>query len=69
MTGRITHEATRHDRHGCEGMPEPSAYVPGTIWECDDCHQEWVVVRGSQYNETYYAWRKLTERNREGYDT
>lgn len=68
MTGKITYVPSSHERHGCEGMPAADALPAGTIWTCDDCGQEWVVVEGAQYNESYSAWRKLTERNRGGRD-
>lgn len=71
MIGRITFEPphpTACDRGTCEGKPPADNYRPGTIWTCDECDREWVVVEGAQYNEPYQAWRHLTERNREGRD-
>lgn len=71
MTGRITHTPTPqtlHDRKGCDGKPDANMHARGTIWTCDDCGKQWVVVQGAQYNESYSAWRVLTDRNREGYD-
>lgn len=72
MSGRIIFEPT--DEAACERnrdcADKPIAYLlrPGTIWKCDDCGREWVVVEGAQYNESYKAWRILTERNRKGVD-
>lgn len=71
MSGKITFTPTvqtLHDREGCQGMPRPESQERGTIWTCDDCGQAWVVVEGAQYNESYSVWRKLTDRNREGFD-
>lgn len=69
MPGKITHvpsDATIHDQRGCQDRPSPYDYARGTIWTCDECGSEWVVVHGAQYNEAYTAWRRLTERNRDG---
>lgn len=52
----------------CEGRPDPTALTRGTLWMCDICEKVYVVVEGAQYNESYSAWRILTEANREGYD-
>lgn len=71
MSGKIVYTPsvkTLHERSGCAGLPNPNQHVPATRWQCDDCGQEWVVVSGSQYNETYRAWRKLNSRNRDGED-
>jgi hypothetical protein len=71
MAGSITYTPpvkTRHALVGCEGRPNARNYVRGTVWTCGECKQEWVVVEGMQYNEPYTAWRKLTERNRDGRD-
>jgi hypothetical protein len=67
MPGRITF--TPKEAHTCSGLPDDRAiYAPGTLWTCDECGQEWVMVYGSQYNESYSVWRKLTEKNRKGSD-
>lgn len=69
MTGRITHVPAPRDlcaARACPGKPDPAPLRRGTIWTCDDCSREWVVVHGAQYNEPYHAWRRLTERNRDG---
>ncbi|WP_234057933.1 hypothetical protein [Microbacterium sp. NFH-22A-Y] len=72
MGGRITFTPPRRsvcDRPaGCQGRPAPEPYPRGTIWTCDECGSEWVVVEGAQYNEAYSAWRRLTDRNRDGSD-
>lgn len=72
MTGRITFvpfPSTRCESpEGCADKPGAAALRPGTIWKCDECGREWVVVEGSQYNEPYRAWRRLTESNRGGQD-
>jgi len=71
MAGKIVYTPalpTACQRGMCEGQPDPKTLQPGTIWECDHCHGQWVVVTGSQYNEYYQAWRHLTERNRKGAD-
>lgn len=54
--------------HGCEGFPEAAAYPAGTVWKCLECGQEWVCVKGAQYNEPYSAWRRITESNMFGED-
>ncbi|AXC37874.1 hypothetical protein SEA_JACKO_14 [Microbacterium phage Jacko] len=66
MAGQIIY--TPPEAHECSGMPVPERYPGGTIWRCDDCGTEWVVVQGAQYNEPYSAWRKLTENNKDGRD-
>lgn len=66
MSGKIIY--TPQSTHHCEGKPAPEMHAPGTMWACDDCDAKWVVVIGSQYNETYYAWRPLTLRNASGRD-
>lgn len=71
MSGRIVYAPkipSACERGQCEGKPHAGGHQPGTIWECDECGQQWVVVHGAQYNEEYSAWRKLTEQNRYGYD-
>lgn len=72
MTGRITHVPNLAQRcetaAGCPDKPSPNILQPGTIWQCDECAREWVVVYGAQYNEPYQAWRRLTESNRAGQD-
>lgn len=72
MTGKITFTPTPAARcertGGCPDKPQPSVLKPGTIWQCDECAREWVVVEGAQYNEPYQAWRRLTESNRGGQD-
>lgn len=71
MTGKITHvpnQPTLCERGNCPDKPNANHYFPGTIWQCDECGKEWVVVQGSQYNETYKTWRELTEDNRDGRD-
>ncbi|AWY04997.1 hypothetical protein SEA_HORTUS1_15 [Microbacterium phage Hortus1] len=54
--------------HECSGRPETRAYPKGTQWQCGECNQTWVLVYGSQYNEHYEAWRKLTTSNIKGED-
>lgn len=69
MPGRITFVPAAE--HKCSGMPLQTKLdhrTPGTIWQCDECGQEWVVVSGAQYNEDYWSWRKLTTKNRNGQD-
>lgn len=72
MTGRITHVPTPaavcERPAGCLDKPHPEVHARGTVWTCDECGREWVVVTGAQYNESYSAWRILTAANREGYD-
>lgn len=71
MPGRIIHRPstpTMHERLGCSGMPPADREAPGTIWQCDECRKQHVVVEGAQYNEYYKAWRALTEANRNGDD-
>lgn len=72
MTGRITHvpepTAACERPGGCLGRPSADLYRPGTVWTCDECDREWVIVEGAQYNEVYRAWRRLTEANRNGSD-
>ena len=71
MAGRITFvpsTPTACEQGHCAGKPSPDPHRPGTIWTCDECGKEWVLVQGAQYNETYRAWRRLTERNRGGSD-
>jgi ribosomal protein L37AE/L43A len=66
MSGTIT--APPPEAHKCEGIPLPALYHEGTVWTCDDCGKKFVVVRGAQYNESYLAWRTLTEENKNGAD-
>ncbi|QDH48024.1 hypothetical protein SEA_PAVLO_16 [Microbacterium phage Pavlo] len=54
--------------HECKGKPKTWSYPKGTHWQCNECHQTWVLVHGSQYNENYEAWRKLNLRNIKGED-
>lgn len=71
MTGRITYEPPPEatcKRYGCADMPKADSLKPATIWQCDVCGKEWVVVTGSQYNEDYSAWRTLSDKTRDGYD-
>lgn len=72
MTGRITYtppaEVLHANLYRCPDMPNPADYVRGTIWKCDDCAQEWVLVEGVQYNESWSNWQRLTESNRDGYN-
>lgn len=72
MTGRITYvpqpAAVCERPGGCPDKPRAEAYTRGTVWTCDECGREWVVVTGAQYNEPYSAWRPLTDRNRDGND-
>lgn len=72
MPGRVTFvpspKAVCERPAGCLDKPRPEAHARGTIWTCDVCGREWVVVTGSQFNEHYSAWRILTAANREGYD-
>ena len=66
MPGRIISEPTRE--HVCADKPVADRYARGTQWQCDECHTIWVLVVGAQYNESYSAWRVMTERNRNGQD-
>lgn len=72
MAGRITYvpepASTHSDRQRCPGMPAPEMFPRGTQWTCNECDRIWVVVEGAQYNESYSAWRILTDRNRLGRD-
>ncbi len=72
MSGRITfgpEPAAVCDRPGgCPEKPRAEAHSRRTVWTCDECGREWVVVEGAQYNEPYSAWRRLTQRNRDGSD-
>lgn len=72
MTGRITFipqaKAVCERPAGCLDKPNPQVHARGTIWTCDECDKEWVLVTGAQYNEPYSAWRPLTDRNRDGSD-
>lgn len=72
MTGRIIYRpAARNACTGPTGCPDKPAFDGldrGTIWQCDECDQQWVLVIGAQYNETYWAWRKLTPTTAGGYD-
>lgn len=72
MTGRIIHTPTLASScptwQTCADIPSATTLLPGTRWQCDYCEQVWVVVEGSQYNEYYRAWRKLTNRNLNGDD-
>lgn len=54
--------------HRCSGMNHPRGYPAGTQFHCDECPQKWVVVEGTQYNDPYKAWRKLTPKNEDGRD-
>lgn len=67
MTGRIL--SIPQHVHQCSGQPNPKRLKPGTVWQCDDCEQQWVVVYGQgEDGKGYSAWRKLTEANRDGQD-
>ncbi|QDK03259.1 hypothetical protein SEA_DEJAVU_18 [Microbacterium Phage DejaVu] len=66
MGGRIIY--VPNDPHECGSKPVSAMLKKGTQWQCNDCDQVWVVVEGAQYNEPYSAWRRLTERNRDGRD-
>lgn len=72
MTGMIVHVPAAAKRcelsAGCAEKPPADDLRPGTVWRCDECGREWVVVAGAQYNEPYQAWRRLTESNRGGQD-
>lgn len=72
MSGRIIHmpkpEITHDNYHPCQGIPAAEFLVRGTQWQCDSCDRIWVVVEGAQYNESYSAWRILTDRNKDGRD-
>ena len=46
--------------------PPSTPHVAGTIWTCDECGREWVLVVGSPYNEPYSARRPLTEATETG---
>lgn len=71
MTGKFTHIPSVKVQHStlyrCPDMPRAEDHITGSIWQCDDCDQEWVVVEGVQYNESWTAWYRLEENNREGY--
>lgn len=54
--------------HTCTDTPDPTQYLPGTVWQCDECGTQWVVVEGAQYNVGYSAWRRLTQYNKDGQD-
>lgn len=54
--------------HKCEGRPPADHFKPATVWQCDECGKKYVVVEGAQYNESYTAWRPLTEYNKDGSD-
>lgn len=65
MVVNITH--IPKEGHDCG--PFPLVSLPaGTRGECDRCGQEWIVVSGAKYNETYRAWRRLTDKNKDGRD-
>jgi hypothetical protein len=67
MAGRIVF--TPQGEHTCTDFPPATEYRPGTIWQCDDCEQQWVVVSGQgEDGKGYSAWRELTDRNRNGED-
>lgn len=70
MSGEITYIPTEKSNcetyQGCDGKPSADLYRPRTQWTCNSCGQIWVVVAGAQYNEPYQAWRKLTDRTRDG---
>lgn len=72
MSGRITFVPTPaaicERPAGCLDKPPPHVHRRGTIWTCDECGRQWVLVVGAQYNEPYEAWRILTDRNRDGSD-
>lgn len=72
MGGRIAHvpepASTHSDRQLCPGMPPPEMFPRSTQWTCYDCDRIWVVVEEAQYNESYSAWRILTDWNRLGRD-
>lgn len=53
---------------GCADKPPADTLPRATQWQCDVCDQTWVVVEGAQYNESYSAWRRLTEKNVGGHD-
>jgi len=67
VTGRIISTPDPMRNHRCD-LPRAESYQRGTVWECDDCEKQYVVVQGAQYNEAYTAWRRLTEGNRDGSD-
>lgn len=58
MPGRIVYVPPPMQSCRCADKPRAEQYDPGTVWECDVCHARWVVARGTQYNEVYYAWRR-----------
>lgn len=62
--GRII--STPKAQHLCTGKPIPSSHAQATIWQCDECEKQWVLVVGAQYNESYSVWRPLTAHNRDG---
>lgn len=66
MAGRIVFRPEAE--HRCTELPKADELTPGTVWQCNDCENQWVVVEGAQYNEPYKAWRILTEANRVGLD-
>lgn len=66
MSGKITPPPAAP--HQCTGRPDAKRHARGTVWTCNNCGKQFVVVFGAQYNESYVAWRPLTEANRNGHD-
>lgn len=64
MSGRIIF--VPKSAHKCDPPEEVEDYAPGTIWMCDNCTKQLVLVRGAQYNEVYSVWRLLSDKNRHG---
>lgn len=48
----------REAPHECQ-LPGQQQYRPGTIWECDDCGQQYKLV--DKYHKSYrsYEWKAL----------
>jgi hypothetical protein len=66
VSGRIIY--TPKKAHICGGRPDVEDCLEGTVWECDECAQQWVVFQGMRYPDPPLYWRNLTERNKEGRD-
>ena len=66
MSFRVIH--VPKSSHSCGPLPSTDSFPIGTYLECETCEQKWVLVWGTQYNEIYRAWRKLTDKNKDGRD-
>ena len=55
MTGKITYVPPAAKRcetaAGCSDKPPTDDLQPCTIWRCDECGRDGVVVAGARYNE------------------